>query len=319
MHKVNIVSCDLDETLEDHGFSHVRRSVAESLGAKRIGATVYELQPGRQKSPFHYHYGWEEWLYVVSGAPVMRDLGGQRTLAPGDFVCFPSGAEGAHTLFGPGRVVLFSTGEEPFFTAYPDSRKLSTPFGIFRHEDALDYWDGEGTAGPLTPPEAEALLPESGSSLTAVNALSIVSDILPGADVPAGFRHRRARLGPPLGADMVGASLYELDPGEGTVPYHYEHGCEEWLLVLAGTPALRHPHGEDVLEPGDMVCFEDGPAGAHALHNRSNEVVRLVILSTKGRPVTVVYPDSRKISVYNMTDEPMVFGLADQVPFWDAD
>ena len=58
---------------------------------------------------------------------------------------------------------------------------------------------------------------------------------------PAGFAWRAARLGPRLGAEKLGASVYELQPGERSFPYHYEYGAEEWLLVVAGRPTLRVP------------------------------------------------------------------------------
>ena len=45
--------------------------------------------------------------------------------------------------------------------------------------------------------------------------------------------------------------MYEFRPGEHNGPYHYELGNEERLLVLAGTPTLRHPEGRDVLAVGD--------------------------------------------------------------------
>jgi uncharacterized cupin superfamily protein len=76
-----------------------------------------------------------------------------------------------------------------------------------------------------------------------------------------GWSWRRAKLGDKLGAEKVGASLYELQPGEKTFPYHYEYGAEEWLIVVAGTPTLRAPDGEHVLRPGDIVCFPEGPEG----------------------------------------------------------
>ena len=41
-----------------------------------------------------------------------------------------------------------------------------------------------------------------------------------------------------VGAEQMGASVYELDPGESICPYHYENVEEEWLLVLSGTPTL---------------------------------------------------------------------------------
>jgi uncharacterized cupin superfamily protein len=55
---------------------------------------------------------------------------------------------------------------------------------------------------------------------------------------------------------------------------------------------LRHPHGEDQLEAGDLVCFPEGPAGAHRLLNRGDSVVRALFLSTTGLPVNVCYPDT---------------------------
>ena len=61
-----------------------------------------------------------------------------------------------------------------------------------------------------------------------------------------GYRHRVVAVGQRLGASLLGGSLYELPPGEKTWPYHYETGCEEWLLVVSGRPTLRGPDGERV-------------------------------------------------------------------------
>jgi uncharacterized cupin superfamily protein len=45
---------------------------------------VYRAEPGVPIWPYHYHHGIEEWLYVVSGTPVLREPAGERTLEPGD-------------------------------------------------------------------------------------------------------------------------------------------------------------------------------------------------------------------------------------------
>ena len=89
-----------------------------------------------------------------------------------------------------------------------------------------------------------------------------------------------APVGPSIGAEQLGGSVYELDPGESTCPYHYEGVEEEWLLVLAGTPTLRDPEGEHELAAGDLVCFPPGPEGAHKVTNRSGAVARILMLST---------------------------------------
>jgi uncharacterized cupin superfamily protein len=99
-----------------------------------------------------------------------------------------------------------------------------------------------------------------------------------------------------LGGELLGATVYELDPGERNGPYHYEIGNEECLLVLAGTPTLRHPEGRELLEIGDMVGFPDGPDGAHQLVNESTAVCRVLILSTMREPRGCAYPDSGKLS-----------------------
>jgi uncharacterized cupin superfamily protein len=135
-----------------------------------------------------------------------------------------------------------------------------------------------------------------------------------------GYRLAYARLGPQIGAAKIGATVYELPPGQSTFPYHYEHGCEEWLLVVAGRPTLRHPGGEDELEPGDLVCFPEGPEGAHKVTNSRDETVRLVILSTKASPAVAVYPDSDKIGVFtdDEADDVMV-RRESGVDYWDRE
>jgi uncharacterized cupin superfamily protein len=140
------------------------------------------------------------------------------------------------------------------------------------------------------------------------------------AERPDGFRFAFSRLGPQLGASLVGATIYELQPGQTTFPYHYEYGCEEWLLVVGGRPTLRDPEGQHELEPGDVVCFPEGPEGAHAVTNGTEEPVRVVILSTKAFPAVAVYPDSDKIGVWtgNEADEVMV-RRESGVDYWDRE
>jgi uncharacterized cupin superfamily protein len=277
--KVNISSVELDEPLDEAGFRHLATSVGLRLGAQRIGAGVYHAEAGLPIWPYHYHHGIEEWLYVIAGAPVLREPAGERILRPGDLVCFPSGHLGAHTLRGPGRLVIFSTGHhvEPWMSVYPDSDKVSGPEGILLRSGAVGYWHGEGTGGPAEPVEI-VREPKGSPPQPAVNVLDT--------------RGEAARLGPLLGADRLDGTVVDVDPGEGSDPYHYVYGREEWLLVLAGTPILRHPQGEDHLEAGDLVCFPEGPAGAHRLLNHGNAVVRALFVSTTGLPANVYHPDT---------------------------
>lgn len=285
---VNILDVELDAALDEAGFRHHATPVGDRLGARRIGAAVYRAEPGSPIWPYHYHHGVEEWLYVIAGAPVLREPAGERSLVPGDLVCFPSGHRGAHTVSGPGRFAIVSAGQdvEPWLSVYPDSDKVSGPEGILLRSSAVGYWHGEGTGAPPEPVESERE-PEWAPPQPVVNVLALPTDPI---DEHAGYR--AATLGPLLGAGRLDATVVDVDPGAGCEPYHYVHGREEWALVLAGTPAVRHPRGEDRLEAGDLVCFPEGPAGARRLLNRSETPMRVLFLSTTGLPANVCYPDT---------------------------
>ena len=125
---------------------------------------------------------------------------------------------------------------------------------------------------------------------------------------PPGFRAGMFRFGPALDAKQMGASVYELPPGEAICPYHYEYAEEEWLLVLSGRPSVRHPGGTDELEPWDAVLFETGPGGAHQVRNDNDETARVLMFSTVMHPAATVYPDSDKIAVWtgNKADDVIV-------------
>jgi uncharacterized cupin superfamily protein len=115
---------------------------------------------------------------------------------------------------------------------------------------------------------------------------------------PEGYKAAMSRFGPSIGASMLGATVYELPPGQSICPYHYEYGNEEWAIVLQGRPILRHPGGEEEMGPMDVVCFANGPDGAHKFTNRTDEMVRVMLLSTKNDPALAVYPDSDKIGAW---------------------
>ena len=112
-----------------------------------------------------------------------------------------------------------------------------------------------------------------------------------------GWRSRGAWVGRRIGGELIGASLYELDPGERLFPYHTHHANEEWLVVVAGRPTVRTPEGEDELREGDVVAFRRGDEGLHQVLNGSDEPVRVLMLSTLLAPEVVAYPDSGKLGV----------------------
>ena len=141
------------------------------------------------------------------------------------------------------------------------------------------------------------------------------------ADDPPGYNEGRyVRVGPPIGAEKLAANYVELPPGQGVCPYHYEVGEEEWLIVLEGTPSVRHPEGTDQVEAGDVICFRAGPDGAHKIFNEADATARILIVATKEYPAVAVYPDSEKVGVFT-EGEPrrLIVRQGDGVDYWHGE
>lgn len=136
-----------------------------------------------------------------------------------------------------------------------------------------------------------------------------------------GFRSVRARLARQLGARMVGASLWEVPPGEAAYPYHWHVSQEEIVVVLEGRPSLRTPDGWREVEEGEVLFFPTGEAGAHQLHNPTDATVRFLAVANQ-QPDIVLYPDSGKISATEKGRGAGVnhtFRLEDEVSYWDGE
>jgi len=144
-------------------------------------------------------------------------------------------------------------------------------------------------------------------------------EFIQSSESPEGFRSGAVRLGRLMGATNTGMSVYELPPGQAICPYHYENPEEEWLLVLAGRPTLRHPEGKDTLEPWDVVFFPPGPGGAHAIRNDTDSTARVLMFSDVSTVAATVYPDSDKIAIWTGNpDDDMIVKRTSGVGYWDS-
>jgi uncharacterized cupin superfamily protein len=142
-----------------------------------------------------------------------------------------------------------------------------------------------------------------------------------------GFTRRRARLGRQAGSERLGASLYEVPPGQATFPYHWHSANEELLIVLRGRPSLRTPEGWRELAEGEVVAFPVEERGAHQVMNRTDETVRFLIVSEMNAPEVSVYPDTGRVGALTRApgspDDPneiaAFFGLDDQQDYWEGE
>ena len=90
----------------------------------RLGATLYELEPGYDGDRVHMHYGAEEMFFVLSGRIVSRNGDREEELAAGDFLFCPEGRAGLHAFSNPfdepARILAMSSKTFPDVVAYPE-------------------------------------------------------------------------------------------------------------------------------------------------------------------------------------------------------
>jgi uncharacterized cupin superfamily protein len=154
MRHVNLGRPDFQHDDDDpDGFRGGLFRFGSKLGAQQTGASLYELPPGQALCPYHYEYGEEEWLLVLSGRPSLRDPAGTHELEPLDMLFFERGPGGAHQVRNDSdetvRVLLWSTVVLPTATVYPDSDKIGIWTGnpdddvMVQKTAGVDYWHGE--------------------------------------------------------------------------------------------------------------------------------------------------------------------------------
>jgi uncharacterized cupin superfamily protein len=160
----NLFDPEFEPPHEAEGFRSRRARLGRQAGARRLGASLFELEPGSAPFPLHYHFGNEEMLIVIGGEVELRTLEGSRRLAEGEVVACPRGEDGAHQVInrgsGPARVLIISEMHAPDVVVRPESNKISA-FGrapgaagegfhdVYFRRDAVELWDGE------EPPPAE--------------------------------------------------------------------------------------------------------------------------------------------------------------------
>ena len=146
---------------QDRGPFRWRRSrVGRQAGARELGASVFEVQPGASTFPLHAHHANEELLVVLAGRPTLRTIDGERALEEGEVVSFRTGRDGAHRIDNrtdvPIRVLIVSTMIGPDVVEHIDSEKVyarSYPPGadpppdavevMVKREDSRDFFEGE--------------------------------------------------------------------------------------------------------------------------------------------------------------------------------
>jgi uncharacterized cupin superfamily protein len=83
---------------------------------------------------------------------------------------------------------------------------------------------------------------------------------------------------------------------------------------------LRGPDGERDLAPGDVAVFPEGPTGGHQVINRSEELCRVLILSSKSPLAIVHVPDSGKVGLWSQSEGyQAMLKREPRLDYWDGE
>ena len=128
----------------------------------------------------------------------------------------------------------------------------------------------------------------------------------PGSGHGEAFKATTARIGADLGAEQIGCTLVELEPGKRAWPYHLHYAEEEMFVILEGEGTLRYDGERHPLKQGDVIFTPTGPGTAHQIINTSDAPLRYLAISSMAKAEVAEYPDSGKIGAYSRNEDGFV-------------
>jgi uncharacterized cupin superfamily protein len=155
---------DVAPTTEEHGdHEFERRHLGAVTDGEDIGASVYEVAPGKKLWLRHYHTANEEALFVLDGEGTLTlgpdDEATEHHLEAGVYAALPADERGLHEIEAGEellRLLMVSTMDDPDVLHYPDEGKIGVYVGsapgdhegrtfskFFEADSDVPYWDDE--------------------------------------------------------------------------------------------------------------------------------------------------------------------------------
>ena len=152
----NYNDAQTEHELREPLYDTVCARLARGTAARKLGASVDTVAPGKRSCPYHFHHAQEEMFVILEGSGTLRVAGEMLPMRAGDIAFIPPGPDYPHQIINtsdaPLKYLSISTRDTPEIVEYPDSGKfLATAsldedkvFDVLqRSSNNLDYWDGE--------------------------------------------------------------------------------------------------------------------------------------------------------------------------------
>ncbi len=283
----------------EKGLSTLHLSAAGGL--TQFGACLDTLDPGAWSSLRHRHSAEDEFLYVLSGTPTLRDDHGMTDLAPGDAVCWRHGDPNAHHLTNrtdtPCRWLIVGSRAAGDVCTYPDDGRRQVN-GDSRWR--IETFSGETLREGDLPAELLGLAapwgrPFDGTPLPNLLRAGQVPAVVCGNNYPARWSDlglsEDIALSDAGGLSQFGAFVEILHPGGQSSLRHWHEEEDEFLYVLSGTVTLIENEGPTGIGPGTCACWPKGVANAHCLRNEGLGPATLFITGARLPEDACHYPD----------------------------
>jgi uncharacterized cupin superfamily protein len=270
---------DVDPREVSEGDIHfVRRRLGAAAGARRIGASLYDVPAGARQMPVHVHGDEEEIFYVAGGGGLSWERNGACVVGAGDVIVHRPNGQSHTFLAGDAGLELlaFASGSDTSITFLPRARVMwCGPRWV--PLDAPHPFRAEGQAGPLERSEPVD---------RPANVVSL-EDVAPAPFPGVTVRH----LGAAAGALKAGLNHVTLPPGSSGAPAHCHALEEELFYVLGGSGTLRLDGDEHPLTAGDVVARPPSTGVAHHLRAGDGGMTYLAY-GTREPGDSVYYPDA---------------------------
>jgi uncharacterized cupin superfamily protein len=152
----NFNDVSVERQVRDPLYESLCARLALGTAARKLGASVDSVPPGKRSCPYHCHHAQEEMFVIIEGSGSLRVAGQMLPLRTGDVVFIPAGPEYPHQIINTSdknlKYLSISTRETPEICEYPDSGKYQawarasegeSFMAVQRAGTTLDYWEGE--------------------------------------------------------------------------------------------------------------------------------------------------------------------------------
>ena len=285
----NVIHVDDVEPIElDQGeLRWTRRRLGAAAGARRLGVSRFEIEPGARSTPPHVHSTEEEIFWVLGGSGLLWQSGTSCAIAAGDCVVHRRNTE-AHTLLAGDDgldVLAFAEGSDDRMTYMPRT-KMFWLGQRWLPADAPHPFAADDALGPLERPEPG---PRPANVVTA-------SEVAREDDNTPGYLGSEAKVSRAAGSRDLGLRHVELQPGQRSCPPHFHLGEEECFHMLSGDGRVWLGDEAFDLRPGSFVVRPPGEKVPHALEAGPGGMEYLAVGHDLAQEV-VFYPDTNTVNI----------------------